>query len=90
LDLPADPFDHAGEFVAADVRDGDVRVAAVPGVPIRSADPAGLDADQGAIRGALRLGEIAHLRRRGETLEDCGFHGLGLSTAGWSAKRPGA
>ena len=56
LDVRADLLDHAAELVAEDVRRRELRSpthvqSPGPEVPVGAADPVGLDADHGAVRG---------------------------------------
>src|SRR3954462_13932741 len=66
----ADRGHRAGQLVAGDVRNGDVRVVAGPGVPVAAADPAGRHPNDHAARRGGRLGHRLHRQRTAEILED--------------------
>src|SRR3954464_8669075 len=70
----ADRGHRAGQLVAGDVGNGDVRVVAGPGVPVAAADPAGRHPDDHAARRGGRLGHRLHRQRTAELLEDQRTH----------------
>src|SRR5690606_4728853 len=55
-DPVADRLDDTGEFVARYVGQGDVRVVALPAVPVAAAQTGGLDAHDDSVSGRLRVG----------------------------------
>ena len=69
-----DGRDRAGELVPRHVRQRHVGVRALPGVPVRAADPGGLDADDDPAGRRRRVGQLAHLERAAVPLEQQAPH----------------
>ena len=67
--------DHgAGELVPGNVRQHDVRVVALPRVPVAAAHPRGRDGDHDAVCRRLRIGHVDEPRRVPERLDHHSAH----------------
>ena len=70
----ADRGHRAGQLVTGHVRQDDVRIVALPGVPVAAADPARRHPHDDAARRRLRSRHLAHLERTTEGVEDQRAH----------------
>src|SRR5690606_9298785 len=73
-DLLADLVDDPGELVPGHMRQRYAVVVPLPTVPVRAAHARGLDADDGAARRALRLGDLFDPERPAEGVDHDGAH----------------
>ena len=62
-------LDDAGEFVAGDVREGDVGVVTLPAVPVAAAEAGGFDPDDDSVRRGHRVRHLPYLGRLPVPLE---------------------